>query len=51
MSGSSPRNLCSGVRQRRERAKNGETVTNAGGTMPVRAAQAGIGSATAWGKT
>jgi hypothetical protein len=34
MSESIPRNLCSGVRQRMERAENGESVTGAGGSVP-----------------
>ena len=35
MSESIPRNLCSGVRQRMERAENGESVTGAGGSVPI----------------
>jgi hypothetical protein len=35
MSESIPRNLCSGVRQRMERAEIGESVTGAGGSVPI----------------
>jgi hypothetical protein len=35
MSESIPRNLCSGVRQRMERAESGESVTGAGGSVPM----------------